>query len=148
MTGISPPGTDCLRLACEMGRSAADRPMQDRNFIERLGRASLFALVLFCAGGCSTASNLDVMLFADPGKYEYHTCEQILAAGKAVATREAKLRELIQKAEQGAAGGLVGTVAYRGEHRTVVEELAVIDGASRRKNCLTPPNWRSSTAIQ
>jgi hypothetical protein len=121
----------------------------ERIFIRKLGRASLFALVLFGAGGCSTASNLDVMLFADPGKYEYHTCEQILVAGKAVASREAKLRELIQKAEQGGPGGsLVGTVAYRGEHRTVVEELAVIDGASRRKNCLTPPSWRSTTAIQ
>jgi hypothetical protein len=120
----------------------------ERIFTKKLGRASLFALVLFGAGACSTANNLDVMLFADPGKYEYHTCDQILAAGKAVASREAKLRDLIQKAEQGAAGGLVGTVAYRGEHRTVVEELAVIDGASRRKNCLTPPSWRSTTAIQ
>jgi hypothetical protein len=58
------------------------------------------------------------------------------------------LRELIQKAEQGAGGGLVSTVAYRGEYRTVVEELAVIDGVSRRKNCNTPPSWGSSTAIQ
>ena len=45
------------------------------------------------------------MLFADPGKYEYHTCEQILTAGRTVAAREAKLRELIQKAEQSAGGG-------------------------------------------
>ena len=112
------------------------------------GRAMLLALILLGVAACSTSSNVDVMLFADPGKYEYHTCEQILKAGNAVAAREEQLRTLIQKAEQGAGGGLVGTVAYRGEHRTVVEELAVIDNASRRKNCLTPPTWRSSTAIQ
>jgi hypothetical protein len=112
------------------------------------GRAGMVALVLVFAAGCSTSSNVDVMLFADPGKYEHQTCEQISAAGKSVADREARLRQLIQKAEQGAAGGLVGAVAYRGEHRTVVEELAVIEGASRRKNCTTPPNWRSTTAIQ
>jgi hypothetical protein len=88
------------------------------------------------------------MLFADPGKYEYHNCDQILKAGNAVAEREMRLRTLIQKAEQSAGGALVGTVAYRGEHRTVVEELAVIENVSRRKNCLTPPTWRSSTAIQ
>jgi hypothetical protein len=48
------------------------------------------------------------MLFADPGKYEYHTCEQILAAGKAVATRRSEAAGADpRKAEQGAAGGLV-----------------------------------------
>jgi hypothetical protein len=108
----------------------------------------LLAAILFGAAACSTSNSVDVMLFADPGKYEYHSCEQILKAGNGVAERELRLRTLIQKAEQSAGGGLVGTVAYRGEHRTVVEELAVIDSVSRRKNCLTPPTWRSSTAIQ
>ena len=112
-----------------------------------LGRAMLLALLLGVAA-CSTSSRVDVMLFADPGKYEYYTCDQILKSGEAVAAREAKLRELIQKAEQTAGGGVVSTLAYRGEHRTVVEELGVIDTASRRKNCLTPPTWRSTTAIQ
>jgi hypothetical protein len=113
-----------------------------------LTRATLLALSLVGVAACSTSSNVNVMLFADPGKYEYHTCEQILKAGEAVAGREAKLRSLIQKAEETAGGSVVSTVAYRGEHRTVVEELAVIDNASRRKNCLTPPSWRSTTAIQ
>jgi hypothetical protein len=112
------------------------------------GRAMLLAAVLLGVAACSTSSSVDVMLFADPGKYEYHNCDQILKAGNAVAEREMRLRTLIQKAEQSAGGALVGTVAYRGEHRTVVEELAVIENVSRRKNCLTPPTWRSSTAIQ
>ena len=46
---------------------------------------------------------------------------------------------------QSAGGGLVSTVAYRGEYRTVVEELAVIDTVSRRKKCLTAPTWGSGT---
>jgi len=122
--------------------------MRVRSFTASILRASVLALVAFGAAACSTSSNLQVMLFADPGKYEYHTCEQILKSGQAVAAREATLRELIQKAEQSAGGGIVSTVAYRGEYRTVVEELAVIDGVSRRKSCNTPPSWRSSTAIQ
>jgi hypothetical protein len=122
--------------------------MRERMVSAGMMRACVLALTLGVAA-CSTSSQVDVMLFADPGKYEYHTCEQILAAGRGAAAREVKLRELIQKAEQGGAGGnLVGMVAYRGEYRTVVEELAVIDTVSRRKNCLTPPSWRSTTAIQ
>ena len=122
--------------------------MQYLSFRTGLGRATLLALLLIGVAACSTSSNVNVMLFADPGKYEYHTCDQILKAGEAVASREARLRMLIQKAEQTAGGSVVSTVAYRGEHRTVVEELAVIDTVSRRKNCLTPPTWRSTTAIQ
>ena len=88
------------------------------------------------------------MLFADPGKYEYHNCDQILAAGRSVVSREQTLRQLIEKAERGTAGAVVSTIAYRGEHRTVVEEIAVIEATARRKNCLTPASWRSTTAIQ
>jgi hypothetical protein len=112
------------------------------------GRVTLLALMLVGIAACSTSSNVNMMLFADPGKYDYHNCDQILKAGQAVAEREVKLRTLIQKAEQSTGGAVVGTLAYRGEHRTVVEELAVIDTVSRRKNCLTPPTWRSTTAIQ
>src|SRR5262245_59453030 len=101
------------------------------------GRAALLALLLLGVTGCSTPDNVGVMLFADPGKYDYHTCDQILKAGQAVADREAKLRSLIQKAEESTGGSVVSTLAYRGEHRTVVEELGVIDTASRRKKCLT-----------
>jgi hypothetical protein len=122
--------------------------VQDRNVIARLARATALTLVVLGAAACSTSNNVDVMLFADPGKYEYHTCEQILNAGRGAVAREVKLRELIHKAEQSAGGAVAATVAYRGEYRTVIEELAVIETVSRRKNCLAPPSWRSTTAIQ
>jgi hypothetical protein len=122
--------------------------MRNLRFHGLARRALVLALVLSCAAGCSTSSNLSIMLFADPGKYEYHTCDQIQAASRGMAAREKALRELIEKAERGAAGGVVSTVAYRGEHRTVVEEIEVIEATARRKNCLTPSTWRSNTAIQ
>ena len=122
--------------------------MQDRNSDAGTMRALSLALVLLGTAGCSSSSNLNVMLFADPGKYEYHTCDQILAAGRNQASAAERLQRLIDKAEQGAAGTLVSTIAYRTEHRTAVEDLAVIEVAARRKNCLTPATWRSSTAIQ
>jgi hypothetical protein len=122
--------------------------MQDRLILINLMRASALALAVVGVAACSTSSQVDVMLFADPGKYEYHTCEQILEAGRTTAEREVRLRQLIEKAEQGAGGGLVSTVAYRGEYRTVVEELAVIDGVSRRKKCQTPRSWGSSHVIR
>jgi hypothetical protein len=111
-------------------------------------RAMSLALVLACAAGCSSSSNFNVMMFADPGKYQYHTCQQIAEAAKTASGRADKLRKLIETAEQGAGGALVGTLAYRGEYRTVQEELSVIENAAHAKNCLRPSSWRSSTAIQ
>src|SRR4051794_22098048 len=122
--------------------------MRSLRLHSRVARGLVLALALSGATGCSTSSNLSVMLFADPGKYEYRTCDEIQAAGRGMVAREKSLRELIEKAERSAGGGVVSTVAYRGEHRTVVEEIEVIEATSRRKNCLTPSTWRSTTAIQ
>ena len=66
--------------------------MQYRVLNAGFGRATLLALILLGVAACSTSSNVDVMLFADPGKYEYHTCEQILKAGDAVADARERLR--------------------------------------------------------
>jgi hypothetical protein len=131
-----------------MAVAALDGPMQDRYSGLRTPRAMSLVLTLFCAGACSSSGNLHVMMFADPGKYQYHTCDQIAAAGKSAAAREESLRALIEKAERGAGGHLVGAIAYRGEYRTVVEELSVIETAARTKNCFTAPSWGSNTAIQ
>jgi hypothetical protein len=121
-------------------------PKADRYSL--IGRALALALFLGGAAGCSSSPNYSVMLFADPGKYEYHNCQQIQAAGRAAIAREQQLRALIEKAERSSGGGLVGVVAYRGEHRTTLEDIAVIEATARRKNCLTTETWRSNTAIQ
>jgi outer membrane murein-binding lipoprotein Lpp len=134
---------DLRRIFYRCGSGAALQTMRVRAFYIH----AILASVLLCAG-CSSSSNVDVMVFANPGKYEYHTCDQISAAGKTLVAREAVLRDLIEKAEQGAAGALVSTIAYRGEHRSVVEELGVIEAAAKRKKCATPATWRSNTAIQ
>jgi hypothetical protein len=121
--------------------------MPDRASYTRTTGVLTLALMLACTG-CSSSNNVDVMMFANPGKYEYHTCDQISTAGKSMVAREAQLRALIEKAERGAAGALVSTIAYRGEHRTVVEEIAVIQSTAKRKNCSNPASWGSNTVIQ
>lgn len=132
-----------------MARVFADEAMQqDRDPGPWMPRVLSLACALVCLSGCSSSSSIHVMMFADPGKYQYHTCDQIAAAGKSAAAREQSLRQLIEKAERGAGGHLVGAIAYRGEYRTVVEEIAVIEASARAKNCFTQPAWGSSTAIQ
>jgi hypothetical protein len=87
-------------------------------------------------------------LFADPGKYEWHSCEQILPQRKYYETREQQLKLLMDKARRGTGGAAISVVAYQGELSAVQDELRVIDATARDKKCKTPENWSSSSAIR
>ena len=89
-----------------------------------------------------------MLLLADPAKYQYHTCEQLATATKAVTTRQQDLATLIARAEQGAAGSLVGTIAYKSDYTAVGQELRLIEATARSKNCVTAATWRSNAVIQ
>jgi hypothetical protein len=115
----------------------------------RTTRTPLAALALGAVlAGCSFTSESSIAIFADPGKYQYHNCDQLIAAATGVDRRQQELKLLIEAAERSAAGGVMGTLAYRGEYRSNGEELAIIERTARTKKCLTAANWRSSTAIR
>jgi hypothetical protein len=108
---------------------------------------ALLALCLSLAA-CSSASESSMTFLANPGKYQYHNCDQLSASRKAVAARQKELKELIDRAERGAGGVFVGAVAYRPDYAQTTEELRVIDATARDKDCLTTATWRSNAVIQ
>ncbi|MEA2987459.1 MAG: hypothetical protein QOG83_170 [Alphaproteobacteria bacterium] len=116
--------------------------------LARGGAGALVALALGgLLGGC--VSGVDgLVVFGDPGKYQYSTCEQLAAATKRLADREGELRTLIAKAEREAGGAIISTVAYRTDYVAVQEEQRVIEATARTKDCLTPSTWRSNTVIR
>src|SRR5262245_6925591 len=89
----------------------------------RLMRLAPLALAVALAGCASD----NLFVFADSGKYQYHSCEQLAAAAKSQSTRERDLKELIDKAEKDAGGVVVSMMAYRADHRAVSEDLRVIE---------------------
>ena len=86
--------------------------------------------------------------FADPGKYEFYSCEQLLPQRTIYQNREQQLKLLMDKARQGTGGAAISVVAYQGEYTAVQDELKVIDATARLKKCSTPANWASSSAIR
>jgi hypothetical protein len=108
-------------------------------------------LVAAMAGGFLSAcavSNNPITVFADPGKYDYNTCEQIAGQKKHWTGREQELRQLTAKAEQSTGGAVVGVLAYKADHVAAQEELKVLEGAARAKNCDSPDKWRSNTVVR
>ncbi|MFL5045838.1 MAG: twin-arginine translocation pathway signal [Xanthobacteraceae bacterium] len=104
--------------------------------------ARVLQLVALCAlvTGCATSEG--PYFFADAGKYQFHSCEQLAAVSKQKHDRQRELKELIDKAEQGAGGQIVSVLAYRSDYVAVNEELQVIDSTVREKNCAAaaPPS--------
>ena len=86
--------------------------------------------------------------FADPGKYEYYSCEQLVPQRAYHEKREQDLKLLMDKARQGTGGAAISVVAYQGEYTATQEEIREIDATARLKKCSTPANWASTSAIR
>src|SRR5713101_2679505 len=109
---------------------------------------SAFLAGAFLAGCASTGDNPltstgnnTLTLFADPGKFQYSSCEQLARQRKSLSTREQELRLLMDRAEQGAGGALVNVFAYKADYTAVNEEIKVLESTARSKNCDRPENW-------
>jgi hypothetical protein len=97
--------------------------------------------------GCATPSDSSMTVFADPAKYQYSSCEQLANHRQTWTTKEQELKQLMDRAEQGAGGALVNVLAYKADYVAATEELKLLERAARAKHCSSPENWSSSSAI-
>jgi hypothetical protein len=109
-------------------------------------RAALLAG--FVLAGCSASGDNPFTIFADPGKYLYHSCDQINAQRKHWSAREQELKTLMTHAERDASGVVVNVLAYKADHIAASEELKVLEATARSKNCESPADWRSNSAVR
>jgi hypothetical protein len=68
---------------------------------------------------CAPVAMGPVTTFADPGKYDFLSCGQLVMQRKQWAEREMELRRLMDKAEQSVAGAVVNVVAYQADYIAV-----------------------------
>lgn len=64
---------------------------------------------------CNT-TNIAERALVDPGIYAIYSCKELYTAIDNEKVREERLRGLMAKAESGPAGGLMSTLAYRGDY--------------------------------
>ena len=82
-------------------------------------------------------------VFADPGKYQYFSCEQIAANRTVWSAKEQELKMLMDKADQGTGGAIVNMMAYKADYVAATEEIKVLDFSAHAKNCEIPANGRA-----
>jgi hypothetical protein len=113
-----------------------------------IGTVGLLLASAVVLAGCAAGGDSPMTLFADPSKYQYHNCEQLAAAAKAMNGRRQELRGLMDKAEQSTGGVVASTLAYRADYVSAAEELKVIDAAARNRNCDSTQAWQSNAVIR
>jgi hypothetical protein len=126
--------------------------MQDRIVPNRRRRELPRVVSVVVSGallvGCASTSDSPVTIFADPAQYQYSTCEQLAGQRKFWTTREQEIKQLMDKANQGAGGAIVNVLAYKADYVAAGEQLKVLEAAARAKNCETPANWRSNSVVR
>jgi hypothetical protein len=127
-------------------------PRTSRDLPESLMRQPRTQTIMLIAGALSACSssmgNNPLTVFADPGKYQYSSCEQINGFRKIWSAKEQELKTLMDKADQGAGGAIVNVLAYKADYVAANEELKVLDVSARAKNCENPANWTSNSAVR
>jgi hypothetical protein len=76
--------------------------------------------------------------FADPGEYDFHSCEQLAAIRPSLKARAQELKLLMDHAEQSTGGTVVNVIAYKADYVTATEQLKVLDATARDKKCAIP----------
>jgi len=143
-------GTEYLRLACEMPyRKFAYGHMKTLGMAGWSGRAAFLVMLLLASALAACSNGGEGLLFlVDPGKYQYHSCAQLATTTTNQSGRLQELATLIERAEQGVAGAVVGTIAYKSEYTAIAQDLKLLAAAARAKDCAIASTWRSNSAIQ
>ncbi len=112
------------------------------------GLAVLLAVVAGVAlSGCSANDGAGALL-VDPSHYSAYHCDALATQWKVLVAREKELRALMERADQGAGGGVIGSLAYRPEYDSVLSEERLLQRTAAEKNCTTTPQFQSDQVIR
>jgi hypothetical protein len=111
-------------------------------------RAAFSAAALLAAtvllGGCAATGGANDDTFGrylvSPDKFAFYTCPQLADKAKETAARAAELRALMARAEAGAGGDFVSSVAYRPDYLQVHGEMNELRKTAAEKNCGALPD--------
>ena len=112
--------------------------MTDRRLTFSISARAAALASLLALGGCAGLGDGMVSgAFVDPAKYDLYDCGQLSAERKAQAARTADLQGLIDKAQTGTAGSVVGELAYRNDYIS-----------ARASAKLAEENWVRSKCVE
>ncbi len=110
--------------------------------------SAFFAFAAAALGGCGVGTDGLGSLMVDPARYDGYNCKQLSDQWSALLVREKQLRNLIDKADEGGGGTVIGALAYRGDYQTVLEDKIVLQRAAAARKCQLTPTFASDQTIR
>jgi hypothetical protein len=155
----------CRQGACWIGRLAhaagvAMRASRADLFVARISaelagrRIAILlssAFFLFAAatlGSCGVGTDGLGALIVDPARYDGFNCKQLGDQWNWLLGREKQLRNLMDKADEGGGGTVIGTLAYSGDYQTVLEDKKVLQRVAAARKCQLTPTFASDQTIR
>jgi hypothetical protein len=84
--------------------------------------------------------------FVDPARYDYYDCKQLEGERKSLNNRVDTLQQLIDKANTGTGGAVVGELAYRNDYISARAQLKLLEENWRRNKCQESPPSPAGTS--
>ena len=112
----------------------------------------IFCSVLLCTflmmTDCGLSTEGPGAVFVDPGKYDLYDCNALGLRWKELIAREKELKSLIERSNESAAGGVIGSLAYRSDFDTALSEKILVQRRAADLKCSVTPDYKSDDAIR
>jgi hypothetical protein len=109
--------------------------------------AALFVLLAVGLAGCGLGDGPG-SLFVDPGRDAAYHCSDLAARWKVLLDREKDLRNLMDRANQGGGGAVIGSLAYGTDYDSVLAEKKIVQREATEKKCELTPVFQSDQTIR
>jgi hypothetical protein len=106
---------------------------------------AMLCLAMAALSGCG--GDGVAALLVDPARYSAYHCKELIAESKNLANREKQLHDLMDKASEGGGGSVIGTLAYRSDYETVLEQQKLLKRAVAAQKCELVPAYSSDGTI-
>lgn len=110
-------------------------------------RRALLSLAAIALAGCGMSDGAGSLLI-DPGRYSAYHCNDLAARWKILVAREKELHGLMDKANEGGGGAVIGSLAYRTDYESVLSEERLLQRTAAEKNCGFTPTFQSDQTIR
>lgn len=124
--------------------------MQSHSECLRLIFCTLLLSTSLMMTNCGLTTDGPGALFVDPGMYAnslYH-CDDLIRRWKELLARQKDLKSLIDRANESAAGGVIGSIAYRSDYDSVLTEKILVQRREADLKCAVAPHYKSDDAIR
>jgi len=108
---------------------------------------AVLSLATVALAGCGMTDGAGSLL-VDPGRYSAYHCNDLAARWKVLVAREKELHGLIDKADEGGGGAVIGSLAYRMDYESVLSEEKLLQRTAADKNCGFTPEFQSDQTIR